>query len=619
MSKYYFFFVCWSCFFISCSSDSPLEQALSKSGKNRMQLEQVLKHYSLHPADSLKYRAACYLIANMPGHGWYEGEALDVYKQWIDSVYCGQSFVFKATLYEAFFQQPGATEGLVRYEDIEQLDSNFLITYIDSAFRAIRKRPWLKNLQFGQLCEYVLPYRVGHERPQQLFRLQDSIFHTDIADLLNYDDIGNEVATGIGLSQIFNGRIPREAKVLYRGTLINYNLTGCVGQAMLRSWLARLTLCPVALDLNPAFPTRNDRHCWSVMIDNRQMNSIQRLAFEVNKQGKIYRQTFTRNPAPDTGKSEYIPPFFRSPFYRDVTSCYTRVKDVPVTPLKPVSVTYGYLGVFNDLKWEPVAYAGLREGRFLFKDVGCGIVYLPLIYPDGDAVAVSYPFLLDLTGKVQLLQPDTTHLLTLKLKRKYPSRLMLRSANRRFLNSVVEASNDPSFRRKDSIGVFKYISELQWAEIKTGSSQSYRYWRICSRRPFYVGECILYNAKGESIKPLQNVPGFTASSPAFDVNPISYAFSDRNYILQWDMGKKVSLSGIECLLRYDGNSVYPGHWYELNYHDGSGWCSLGVKEATERWVEFSEIPANALLWLRDLTTGKEERIFTYTDGKICFW
>lgn len=189
------------------------------------------------------------------------------------------------------FNNPVQRKGLVRYEDIEQLDSNFLITYIDSTFSAIRRRPWLKNLLFGQLCEYVLPYRVGHERPQQLFRLQDSIFNTDIADLLHYDDIGNEVATGIGLSQIFNGRIPREAKVLYRGNLINYNLTGCVSLAMLRSWLARLTLCPVALDLNPAFPTRNDRHCWSVMIDNRQMNSIQQLAFEVNKQGKIYRQT----------------------------------------------------------------------------------------------------------------------------------------------------------------------------------------------------------------------------------------------------------------------------------------------------------------------------------------
>ena len=27
-----------------------------------------------------------------------------------------------------------------------------------------------------------------------------------------------------------------------------------------------------------------------------------------------------------------------------------------------------------------------------FKDVGCGIVYLPLIYPDGDAVAVFLSF-----------------------------------------------------------------------------------------------------------------------------------------------------------------------------------------------------------------------------------
>ena len=46
--------------------------------------------------------------------------------------------------------------------------------------------------------------------------------------------------------------------------------------------------------------------------------------------------------------------------------------------------------------------------------------------------------------------------------------------------------------------------------------------------------------------------------------------------------------------------------------------ALPAVELIPEW-EFSEIPANALLWLRDLTTGKEERIFTYTDGKICFW
>lgn len=44
-------------------------------------------------------------------------------------------------------------------------------------------------------------------------------------------------------------------------------------------------------DLNPAFRPGMTDIAGSVMIDNRQMNSIQQLAFEVNKQGKIYRQT----------------------------------------------------------------------------------------------------------------------------------------------------------------------------------------------------------------------------------------------------------------------------------------------------------------------------------------
>lgn len=85
------------------------------------------------------------------------------------------------------------------------------------------------------------------------------------------------------------------------------------------------------------------------------------------------------------------------------------------------------------------------------------------------------------------------------------------------------------------------------------------------------------------------------------------------------MGEKIALSKIECVLRNDGNHVWPGHWYELNYHDGTGWFSLGVKEAREGFVEFEGIPANALMWLRDLTTGREERIFTYMNGRIRFW
>ena len=44
-------------------SGGELEQALKLSGENRNALEAVLDHYK---HDSLKYRAACFLIKNMP-------------------------------------------------------------------------------------------------------------------------------------------------------------------------------------------------------------------------------------------------------------------------------------------------------------------------------------------------------------------------------------------------------------------------------------------------------------------------------------------------------------------------------------------------------------------------
>ena len=37
------------------------------AGKNRRELEKILKHYGKNPSDSLKLRAAEFLIVNMPG------------------------------------------------------------------------------------------------------------------------------------------------------------------------------------------------------------------------------------------------------------------------------------------------------------------------------------------------------------------------------------------------------------------------------------------------------------------------------------------------------------------------------------------------------------------------
>lgn len=53
---------------VSCvEENTKLERALELAGENRKELERVLTHYSHTDADSLKLRAACFLIENMPG------------------------------------------------------------------------------------------------------------------------------------------------------------------------------------------------------------------------------------------------------------------------------------------------------------------------------------------------------------------------------------------------------------------------------------------------------------------------------------------------------------------------------------------------------------------------
>ena len=67
----YTLFILFCC---SCTAPSRLETALRQSGSNRPELEKVLAHYE---GDSLKYRAACFLIEHMPGKYSLEPECTE--------------------------------------------------------------------------------------------------------------------------------------------------------------------------------------------------------------------------------------------------------------------------------------------------------------------------------------------------------------------------------------------------------------------------------------------------------------------------------------------------------------------------------------------------------------
>ncbi|WP_455666944.1 transglutaminase domain-containing protein [Phocaeicola sp.] len=69
---------------------------------------------------------------------------------------------------------------------------------------------------------------------------------------------------------------------------------------------------------------------------------------------------------------------------------------------------------------------------------------------------------------------------------------------------------------------------------------------------------------------------------------------------------------------HDSNEVFPGDTYELFYWDGK-WCGLGRKMATGYSLKYDDVPIGALLWLHNYSQGREERIFTYENGRQIWW
>lgn len=91
-----------------------------------------------------------------------------------------------------------------------------------------------------------------------------------------------------------------------------------------------------------------------------------------------------------------------------------------------------------------------------------------------------------------------------------------------------------------------------------------------------------------------------------------------HYWWGYDLGANPPrLASLSYCMRHDMNMIVEGDCYELFYYDG-GWQSLGQQTATCDSL-FYEAPAGALYWLRNLTEGREERIFSYENGRQVWW
>lgn len=119
------------------------------------------------------------------------------------------------------------------------------------------------------------------------------------------------------------------------------------------------------------------------------------------------------------------------------------------------------------------------------------------------------------------------------------------------------------------------------------------------------------------------IPTFngTPYQNAFDDNLETYfdSFKTPGSWVGIDLGMPKRITRIRFCPRSDTNFILAGDTYELCYWEYGEWVSMGTQVAKDQFIIFNNVLSGGLYILHNLTRGKEERIFTYENGKQIFW
>lgn len=399
---------------------------------------------------------------------------------------------------------------------------------------------------------------------------------------------------------------------------------------------------PVAVDFTLQWAARTMGHSWNVIIPNLgkciPFSGIGSDPGEPHmpdeKMAKVYRKTYASNPfieqLLENNRIEDVPSSFRSPFFRDVTSEYVRSCDIAVDMDVPDD-TFVYLAVFDNRKWEPVALSKAKGGKALFKDMGREVVYMPVLYKAGNAIPVNHPFLLTACGEIFLFIPDMQKIQTLILSRKYPVYAHVYEIANRIIGGEFQASEKADFQdAKTFHRIEKWGTTAEEVSIPS-TGKAYRYWRFVNPKDRHclIAEIVFIDRATHS--PVRGTVIGTPGSWMNDSTKVKESAFDNNLLTSFDgaagvnswvgmdFGKPVDIEKIIYTPRGDGNTIELGDEYELFYWGNNQWNTLGRRIGEGVRLRYDNVPVGALFLLRDLTKGKEERIFSYVDGKQVFW
>ncbi len=649
--------------FFSCSETeknvlavSLLENALQQAGENRIELEKVLFHYQADPADSLKYKAACFLIENMPYYSYYKGKQLEQYLTYYTLLQETRGKgISPNSVADSIRKMYGAfhSDSLQTFKDIETVDSTYLYNSIEWAFKVWQEQPWGKNVSFPVFCEYLLPYRIGDETlnswREDVYRkynpLLDSLRASEVFD--KEDPI---VAARCLLDSIckdgtvFTTAVP--ANLPHVGPEVAQQKTGsCRETSDFVVYVCRALGIPCAIDFMPIRGDENDSHQWISFTDKYGIlyyHEFPNGVSEVRKDGicgmpkiKVYRTTFSLNRSMQEEMQKLdttVVPFFKEPHLVDVTFSYT--KDFKKELKIPEYVFYkgrprsriAYLCASRRMEWEPVAWAEFGGKNVAFTDIQKGSVMRVATYEQGHLRFWTDPFDVNVSNEFHFYTPsDSVQDVTLFAQYTLRTEDFFRN---RMIGGLFEGSNDSVFREKDILYKIDKKPERLQTVVKPYYSKSYRYVRYIGPKDGHcnIAEVAFYtlgdtvSLKGKMIGTLGcfQKDGSHEYTNVFD-GDVTTSYDYLEHSGGWsglDLGTPKQITKIVYTPRSCDNYIRPGDEYELFYcAKEDRWRSLGRQISGADSLSYQNVPANTLFLLKNYSRGVQERIFIYENGR----
>jgi hypothetical protein len=692
--------------FFACNNKqipSDVKKTIKLSGNNKMELVNTITHYKDNPADSLKLKAAYFLISNMVGLVSLNEESVkenEFYFDLLDSVRMKQpvnkklsSALIASTLDDVLKTTPRFNNSTnpTYTPDLLKVTSKFLIENIDNAFLVWEQMPWAKNINFHDFCEYILPYRSTdtYSDTARAFIMKKYYWVTDsVKD--NCFDAKTQIDRDMK-SWYFESTDLYNSKYAFLNpktldNVLKVKVGDCFETNSLKILLFRSIGIPTSLNIvswgnHPAlhanskimFPEQDTIQ--SLITNANEPRDVVHILPGVNMWdwavfdylpenvdiqylrtiAKIWRKSYSVQPSSlpfFENNVDNIPSMFRDIHLTDATNEYVVGADVELNLSNPKSNNIAYLAVFTIYGWKPVSWSKIKKGTCSFKDMGRNIAYLPVYYRNNKIIPAGNPFILQMNGAVKEIVKQQG-IQTLTLHRKYPfyvngamysgfmRNYKFRGANKADLSdaqTLYEISSSPYYMTEvmvDNPKKFRYLfydfrqsfeefcavnPEKLWVKQKYWAQTTRTY---CAEMEFWSTE------KGKTYQ----LSGTAIGDPGVYKHGYKEACDgDRNTYFQKtykgpgymgiDLGvnNEKQVTKIRFCPRNDTNDIKAGDNYELFYWDNNTWVSLGTQKGIDmKPLIFKKIPIGTLFWLRDLTEGKEERIFTYENGKQVWW